>query len=45
MRFDFTGATRESFWFQAEEKILNSLREYAGKEQASGGLGRRLATL
>jgi len=42
IRFDFTGVSGESFWTQAEEKILNSLREYADDAQGTEGLGRRL---
>ena len=42
MRFDLTGVTRDSFWVQAEERILKGLRDYADEAQESGGLGRRL---
>ncbi len=41
MCFDFTGVTRDSFWTQAEEKIFESLREYANEVQESEGLARR----
>lgn len=42
MRFGFSEVTQDSFWTQAEERILRSLREYANEVQESEGLGRRL---
>ncbi|MEW8410575.1 MAG: BREX-1 system adenine-specific DNA-methyltransferase PglX [Candidatus Thiodiazotropha sp.] len=42
MSFNFSGVTRDSFWVQAEEKILQSLDEYAEEIQGGKGQGRRL---
>ena len=42
LRFDFSEVTHDSFWTQAEDRILRNLREYAYGAQGSEGLGRKL---
>lgn len=40
LRFDLTGVTDERFWEQAEDRILEALRDYAERAE-NGGAGRR----
>jgi hypothetical protein len=42
IQFDLTGVTRESFWTQAEERILKNLQAYAGEAEGAEHVGRRL---
>ncbi|MDZ7695876.1 MAG: BREX-1 system adenine-specific DNA-methyltransferase PglX [Deltaproteobacteria bacterium] len=42
LRFDVKGITDEQFWEQAEDRILDSLREYAERAENGRALRRRL---
>lgn len=42
LRFDLSGVTDESFWQQAEERILTSLKEYAEMAENGENVSRRL---
>lgn len=42
LRFDFKGITDERFWQQAEERILEALKEYAERAENGYAIRRRL---
>ncbi len=42
MRFDFSGLTDEQFWQQAETRVVEALRAYAGRAANGGSYRRRL---
>ncbi len=42
LRFDVTGVTDERFWEETEERILDSLRDYAEGAESDGAVRRRL---
>ena len=42
MRFDFEGVTEERFWGQAEDRILEALKDYAERVENGHAIRRRL---